>query len=369
MRMSNLGGWMMGALVAAGIGCAPNVASRVDTPGGATEPVFRVAQGAVTFIGFDSPRSRLVAATPRNLTVWDLQRRRVVCEYPFGGNPLSRALVSGGRRLAAGFTVSGPGVQTYRTGLIDLESGRVTLLNPPANDYSALLATTADGTRLIRATSESAAKRVTVQMWRLSDDTLIDSTPFEPAASTSGHMAVSADGKRLAIGTHNRSRENPSPTPPVGRVLIIDLVTHRLLTSFPTADIPRAMAFTPDGTQLLMGSDADAAVHVFTIQTGLEVATFGDPGGGVNAGRGVRRTIAMIQVVAGSSLVVTGSHGDPDIHIWDASQRSLVRTITLDAPPFALAIRPGGRQLAVGTSSGSVYVRDIDDPPSPRPMP
>ena len=131
MRMSNLGGWMMGALVVAGIGCAPNVASRVDTPGGATEPVFRVAQGAVTFIGFDSPRSRLVAATPRNLTVWDLQRRRVVSEYPFGGNPRSRALVSGGRRLAAGFTVSGPGVQTYRTGLIDLESGRVTLLNPP----------------------------------------------------------------------------------------------------------------------------------------------------------------------------------------------------------------------------------------------
>jgi WD40 repeat protein len=306
--------------------------------------------GAITLVGFAANGSRLVSATPRALAIWDAKKGTVVSKLDFdsGLNPLSRALTPDGRLLASNYVVSGAGSgRPNQTRLQDLKSGR-TIELAPLVPVGGALATSPDGRMLVRVAGDLGRSNIAVQWWSLPGGQPREAGVIGLAASPSGNVAISPKGDRFAIGTHQRTRENPDPPDPVGSVLICDRATSKVLRSIPMRDIPRAMAFAADGAHLFCGRDDTGQVLVYDVDSGKQVGNFGNHAGAV---------LKMVITPDGARLA-TASPRERAAYVWDAATHALLKTVPLESPAYSLAFDAGGRRLAVGTQSGAIVIVD-----------
>jgi serine/threonine protein kinase/WD40 repeat protein len=168
-----------------------------------------------------------------------------------------------------------------------------------------------------------------------------------------GHTAlinrVAIDGGRLAIsGGFDR----------VPRLW--DLTTGHALAVFDAhPDIIWCVALSPDGRYAATGGQhkategRDPANH--------DVLRLWD----VASGRLLRKLPGHQQVIhhvtfTSDSHWLVSSSWDHTVRIWDVTGQRAPRQLLLDAPCLATALRPGDKELVVGTTDGQIRVLDLD---------
>ncbi len=165
-----------------------------------------------------------------------------------------------------------------------------------------------------------------------------ESRAFAHTGGNGRRMALSPDGKWLAVGTGSQGVE------------IWDFERRTLLHTLPGHQTSlTALAFAPGGRQLATG-DAGGNIRLWDVETGGEVAAFqADPLG--------LRSLSYSPV--GGTLASTGAH-EHEVKLWDVAKHETVATLPgPTADVLSLAFSPDGALLAAGTRDGAVVVWDV----------
>ena len=123
-----------------------------------------------------------------------------------------------------------------------------------------------------------------------------------------------------------------------GTVMEFNLRTRTVLRTFAVGGVPQKLALSPDGTELYVANQA-GYVQFWNLTTGAQIGTnLMLPGGG---GYGIARNPAN-----GRLYVSTAYYGGGNIHIINASARTLIKTIAAG----------GSTRHVVFNASGSVGI-------------
>jgi hypothetical protein len=114
------------------------------------------------------------------------------------------------------------------------------------------------------------------------------------------------------------------------------------------ADVVRAVAITPDGTQVVTGA-ADTTVRVWDLATGRVVRIL----------TGHTNAVAAVVVTPDGRQVISSSY-DNTVRVWDLATGQQIRLLGGEpANVYALAVTRSGRQIVGGADDGSVKVWDL----------
>jgi WD40 repeat protein/DNA-binding SARP family transcriptional activator len=223
--------------------------------------------------------------------------------------------------------------------IASLDDGRVTADIPFEPNASRFVAWHPSGEHLAVADTQSGATQVADQSGRLVRE-FVEEDGFGPTGVT-----ISPDGTRMAT-----SRTPLGVTLNVWGVTVWDWATGAPLAELDTHG--EALAFSPDGQTLLIGSPSGDALIV-DAGTGRTVRTLPGHQGGV---------IAVAYGVDGR-LAATGD-GEGRIRVWDPTSGTLLGTLPgHDATVTGLAFSPDGARLASAGFDGlaRVWALDLDD--------
>ncbi|MEE8146090.1 MAG: hypothetical protein V3T24_00680, partial [Longimicrobiales bacterium] len=185
-----------------------------------------------------------------------------------------------------------------------------------------------DGTQLV-----SGSNDWTVRLWDVASGTV--------TATLRGHMggvgsvAFSPDGTRLVSGSFDRTVRlwdasgEPVPEGAASRGETATLRGHE--------GGVRSVAFSPDGTRLVSGSNDDT-VRLWDVASGTETATLRGHMGGVGS---VAFSPDGTQLVSGSDAGT--------IRLWDVASGTETATLRGNERPVSVAFSPDGTQLVSGS--------------------
>jgi RNA polymerase sigma factor (sigma-70 family) len=167
-------------------------------------------------------------------------------------------------------------------------------------------------------------------------------------------LAWSPDGRSLAsAGSGRKKGDTEGP----GLVRLWDAATRKEVRTmaWPDPAVPRQVAFTPDGKQLV-ATASDGSVRFWDVATGAEALRFQFGGGALRA----------LALAPGGKLVAAAgdnyaTRGDRSVHLWEWASNKPARK--LPAPErgvTALAFAPDGKTLAAGSDDRhGVYLWDV----------
>jgi WD40 repeat protein len=245
----------------------------------------------------------------------------------------------------------------------------------------------------------------TVRIWNIDGSQLEETSEFGPFRKDVGAIAVSADGKLLAVGAGRgrwgpaddteefcvklmpafRAKEDEGSLLPAHPGFVISMAfspAEKLLAAGGyrgttilwdlSEEAPRkrarlcgpegiveAMAFSPDGFLLATSNSLNGnwgspgPVQLWNTKTGTLVREFDAQQAGM---------IRVMQFSPDGQTLATGSH-DGTIRLWSRSSRSAPESVTLQGsqgPIWSLAFSPDGKQIASGGSDGTVRVWDLE---------
>ncbi len=179
----------------------------------------------------------------------------------------------------------------------------------------------------------------------------------DDAELTFSTIALSLDGKTLALGGWRYGRsddpETPIGTPLPIRLKLWDIEKERLIQRKPKANEPAlgkemlCLAFSPDGKMLAAG-DADAKIRLFDGRTGEPGAVLDDHTG---------RVLGIAFSPDGNTLA-SWSDEDKTVKLWDVPEAKLRQTLKRDRLDrlWAVAFSPDGKLLA--TAGGVEQEKD-----------
>jgi WD40 repeat protein len=161
-------------------------------------------------------------------------------------------------------------------------------------------------------------------------------------------LAVSADGKWLAAGDDSRDPADSEKEEDRRTILVWELATRKVtakMSGFGTE--VSALAFSPDGKQLVVKSTGQARFWDWKTQTQLrKLKRCGQ--GPITFSRDGRR------------LVTTS--GDQSVELWDLEDEKASRTISLQVNSLrgALAFSPTGKCFVCSGSDGRIHLYDVE---------
>jgi WD40 repeat protein len=192
-------------------------------------------------------------------------------------------------------------------------------------------------------------------------------------------MAISKDGKNLAVGTDKGAVRfweiatervmwtlNAHSTPiwtlalsPRGDYLatgsddghakIWDLATQKEALTLPKIGAVRALAFDPDGQRLITGG-RDGTVKLWNVATGDEI--------GKTAGHA---SLVSAVAFAPDGKTIASAGADGTIKVWDAANGNLKLTLTgHESGVYAIDFSPKERRLVSGSWDRTVRVWNLD---------
>lgn len=168
--------------------------------------------------------------------------------------------------------------------------------------------------------------------------TLWDRLTRKPTSTLSGHdgliyaMAFSPDGQQLVTGGDDKT------------VKLWDVATGRMLQTFEGhSRRVNATAFSPDGTKAASGGE-DKKVKIWNVRTGVLIATC----------EGHESPIVKIAFSADGQHVLSSDQFDPP-RLWAAADGALIRTLRVPVrggQSDPIAFSPDARTMAVGNVFG-----------------
>jgi WD40 repeat protein len=131
------------------------------------------------------------------------------------------------------------------------------------------------------------------------------------------------------------------------------------------SDRVNALAYSPDGTRIASCSK-DLTVRIWDLGNGRELVTYRghstQPDDPTRAGTNVLGVTDVVFHPSNSKLIVSACGNQ--VHEWDAESGKLLRTLLhlgkTDKPIKALAFRPDGKFLAVGSDDGILRVVQLE---------
>ncbi|MDP1660970.1 MAG: WD40 repeat domain-containing protein, partial [Phycisphaerales bacterium] len=191
------------------------------------------------------------------------------------------------------------------------------------------MAVSRDGTLIATVASDRA-----LRIWNAATRTLEwEATNLDVFARG---VDFSPDGSRIYSGGSNKG------------VIVWDTASHRPIGLLPTSTPPWAVAASPDGLRIGVGT-MEAGVDIIELSTGTRI---GGPSGHL-------RVVASVVFSPDSTLLFSGGD-DGTVKVWEASHARLLSSFEsgLGEVP-AVGISPDGSLLAYGCQGRSAVVRDL----------
>ena len=170
--------------------------------------------------------------------------------------------------------------------------------------------------------------------------------------------AYNPDGGTVAASSYRASTDGSGNVGDSGCVQLWDMATRRLSTlTLGSSDfLPNAVAFSPDGRTLAVGSDGSDSVTLWNMATGRVLVTLKRDW---DFGYEWSRTNSLTFSPNGKTLAVSGQDlnpaGEGHIRLWDLSGRRPVATALEGkhkGPFYQVAFSPDGRSIAASGYSG-----------------
>jgi len=222
-----------------------------------------VASDASMYIGLSgftsySPNGSLIATTTlagAQIVVFDAARGDVAHTYSFDEMVADAVFTPDGRALVVALspfpmTFGGPAdsVGGFSIRVIDAGTGETMMTLDGHHEVIRRLAISPDGTLLASVSNDGDAR-----LWDLTAGTLVRS--LSESMTATGALAFSRDGQIVAVSDSQGTGQNV--------IRLWDVETGEALGSLDET-IPSDMAFTPDGTRLVVGG-GEGVVHVWGI--------------------------------------------------------------------------------------------------------
>jgi WD40 repeat protein len=160
-----------------------------------------------------------------------------------------------------------------------------------------------------------------------------------------GAIALSPDGKRLALSGSPRGSSVVEPVPqpgdePPACLKLWDVEKEKLINRKPKKDEPalklmRSLAFSPDG-QWIAAGQKDGKIRLFDGRTGEPKAVFDDHSAAVHA-----------IIFSPDSKSLASVSQDHTVKLWDVPAKKLRHTLQKNKL-WAVAFSPDGKLLATG---------------------
>jgi WD40 repeat protein len=204
-----------------------------------------------------------------------------------------------------------------------------------------------DATRLLVASSSSTSD--IVECWAIKPDWSFERLWGEPPRPRHSYHApaVSPNGTKVVTaeryeGNDGRPRQDVSfRDASTGKV--------RVTISLDAASPVRQLAFTADGTKLLVRTDS-RTVHLFDAATGSPAGALVHP-----------RQSHVMGIAVHPRGPVACARTNGTVTLWDAEKREQMRTLDWKAGKLvSVAFGPDGALGAAGTEDGQVIVWDVD---------
>lgn len=278
-------------------------------------------QSEIQALVFVPGTDRLLVASHVGAQLWDLAAGRRLLSLTGHSAGVSSADVTADGRLAVTGSLDG----TAR--LWDLASGaELQRLQGHAGKTVTAVAFTRDGTRLV-----TAGKDHRLRLWRVADGAPLQSLPFDPKALAT-HLATGPDAARLyaAVGPAAEEWRLDEGRP-----------ARRFAGN---TDLASSLAFSPDGTQLLIGNWDDTAA-LWDLRTGAMVRRLVGHGDDVRA----------VAFAPDGRQALTG--GRDTVRLWRLDNGALEHSFAGQlAGVRPVSFSPDGTLLATGGDDGQLVL-------------
>jgi serine/threonine protein kinase len=173
-----------------------------------------------------------------------------------------------------------------------------------------------------------------VLLWQSRSGQVLLHQELESVATS---LSLNPDGHLLAIGSKD------------GKVALVDGRSGKTLRTLSgqSGAITR-LTFSPDGTKLASGS-ADQTIKLWNATSGDLLASFEEHSNAITA-----------LAFSPDGLTLASSSQDMSVKLWDVKSNSSLRTLRPPESP-AVALQWSGKQLWAATSSGGSVLWDIND--------